>query len=137
MLVQEVCDAGAGHDDAGERAAGEQDAQAAGLQMEGGGGLAAGERVPDEGDVELTALETVGSVHGISVRRHSSSCARTASAWTVRAAPIVMWDSASGSPFTSAPHSNSRAAVATEDLWPRYGDKRLVTCAVPKCQLFR
>lgn len=105
--------------------------------MEGGGDLAAGERVPDEGDVELMALETVGSVHGDVREAPLLQLRAYASPWTVRAAPITMRDSATGFPFTSAPYSNSRAAVAAEDLWPRYGDKRLITCAVPKCQLFR
>lgn len=64
MPVQQVEDAGAGHHDAGEAVSGQQDAHAARLQVEGGGVLAAGQRVLDEGDVELAALEAVGGVHG-------------------------------------------------------------------------
>src|SRR5690606_40632172 len=60
--VQGVVDAFAADDDAGVPVAGGEDAEAAGLQVEGRGVGAAGERVEDDGDVVLAALEAVGGV---------------------------------------------------------------------------
>src|SRR5690606_28725279 len=60
--VQEVVDAFAADDDAGVPVAGGEDAEAAGLQVEGRGVGAAGEGVEDDGDVVLAALEAVGGV---------------------------------------------------------------------------
>lgn len=57
--VEDVGDAGAGDDDAGVAVAGGQDTQAVSFQVEGGGVRAAGERVQDQGDAALVALEAV------------------------------------------------------------------------------
>lgn len=64
MPVEAVPDPGSAADDAGLAVAGEQHAQAADFQVEGAFLGAAGQGVPDEGDVELAALKTVCGVDG-------------------------------------------------------------------------
>lgn len=63
MAVEEVGDSFAGDDDACLPVAGGEDAQPPGLQMEGRGVPAAGQRVHDDDDFELAALQPVRSVH--------------------------------------------------------------------------
>ena len=62
MRVEQFGNAGAGNDNAGVAMAGREDAEAAGLKVEGGRVAAAGQRVQDDGHVEFASLQAVGRI---------------------------------------------------------------------------
>src|SRR6266540_4464159 len=117
MAVQEVGDSFAGDDDACLPVAGGEYAQPPGLQVERGGVAAAGQRMYDDDDLELAALQPVGCVdcHAWRVRLPVRvSATRTRSAWSRWATPMAMSPASRTRPLmwrsqvATAPRSSSR-----------------------------